>query len=72
MSSLVFLILRRFDDLSTLQIHRCTQTAHQILAKPKFLMIGNEAGHLGINKLFAKQLVRCHVGQSAQFFGGEL
>jgi hypothetical protein len=65
------LILRRRLDFSALYIHCGTQTANQILAKSKFIVIGNEARHLRIDELLAEQLVRRHVGQGTQFLDGK-
>ena len=60
------------SDLAPLNVHSGTQTANQILAEPELLVIRYESGHLRIDKLFAKQLVRRHVGQGTQFLDSKL
>lgn len=66
-----FLILGRLFNLAALHVHCGTQTANQILAKSELFLIGDKARHLGIDELFAEQLVRRHVGQGTQFLDGE-
>jgi hypothetical protein len=68
----LFSLLGVCCGFGALLVDNRAQAPYEVLAHIEFFAVGPEAGHLGIDKLLAKELVRGHSGQNAQFFGGEL
>lgn len=61
----LFNLLGVGGSLRALLVNHGAQTAHKVLAHIEFFTVGSEAGHLGIDKLFAEELIGSHGGKNA-------